>query len=1034
MTDAELFERYLRGEKSKFEEKKLEKIDKAPVSDNYDPFALIEKAVNTDFDSSVFEIIDDSDLPIAPNWLEFCISPKYLNLKPYPKQIKFGLEFFADYCPDCSDPTIMEELFDQPLQEILEKVQLLHHGKCPKCEKNRLEFYEEGKLGLYNELAGCAGQRGGKAIPLYSKIKIPNGWVKMEDIKIGDIVCTPDGKTAPVTHIFPQGVRPTYRIIFEDGRFADCDENHLWKVYIPCQKTVTCTKNDSHIYYSGSWRILTTKEIIEKRKKNQSVFIPLGLYCGVQTDLPMDPYILGCLLSNRGSICSSITITNIDSKILSAVKDQLIEKYYLNQVTKEGRSYRITQDYTENHLNYYKEILKNLKLYGKRAWEKFIPDIYKEASVEQRLELLRGLMDTGDEVNEEKLLISTLSYQLALDIQYLVRSLGGLCKISTKRSFYIYRGEKREGKTKYICCIRYQKPELLYKLDRKKERIKQNKEIIPGCKIKDIKYLGTQPTQCIMIDHPDHLYIIDDFIVTHNSVFVAMCANYQLHRFLKLSNPSHYFNLLPNQTLHMTFVAITYGQAADTLWQPFRDFYDNSPWFTTYNELLDHYQQKCGIELYQKKSTFLWYDHKRLTCYASGPDKRKLRGRTGFFSSIDELGWFHGTDKAIKLNPDQVCQALERSLRTIRSACRKKRTVLHHYNSPDALFVNISSPSAANDKIMRLVREKNIPTRYVFHLPTWEMNPTITRKDLEAEYRDDPIGAERDYGANPPLSDAPFISNVEIVESLIDKKYKNACKYTIRPVTDKAGHTTLRVKFFKFSLLGSDVNYIMGVDTGYSKNAFAVVVQHYELQTKCCITDFLIEIRPLEGVPIHFPSMYEDIIEPIIKTGKISIVVFDKWQSINFEQDLHAQGVESIRYSLKHDDFINIRGAMFSKKIVLPKPEIPFKQIINPSMDYHEFVEKGSVSHFLYQILTVRDLGRTVAKGLGVDDDIFRAWCLGVRFLLDSKYEKIFRKSIKKQKKVLGVVQNKSKVASLINSGVVAGKIGPLGALSLTSK
>ena len=71
-----------------------------------------------------------------------------------------------------------------------------------------------------------------KAQPLYSKIKIPNGWVKMGDIKVGDTVCTPDGKTAPVIGVFPQGMRPTYRITFEDGRSVDCDEDIYGKFIV----------------------------------------------------------------------------------------------------------------------------------------------------------------------------------------------------------------------------------------------------------------------------------------------------------------------------------------------------------------------------------------------------------------------------------------------------------------------------------------------------------------------------------------------------------------------------------------------------------------------------------------------------------------------------------------------------------------------------------------------------------------------------------------------------------------------------------
>ena len=98
-----------------------------------------------------------------------------------------------------------------------------------------------------------------KAQPLYSKIKTPNGWVKMGDIKIGQEVCTPSGKTASVTGIFPQGVRPTYKIILEDGRSADCDKDHLWEIY-----------SDEW----NMWKILPLKKIIELQK-SLDLYVPV---------------------------------------------------------------------------------------------------------------------------------------------------------------------------------------------------------------------------------------------------------------------------------------------------------------------------------------------------------------------------------------------------------------------------------------------------------------------------------------------------------------------------------------------------------------------------------------------------------------------------------------------------------------------------------------------------------------------------------------------------------------------------------------
>jgi superfamily II DNA or RNA helicase len=72
----------------------------------------------------------------------------------------------------------------------------------------------------------------GKSLSLDSKIKIPGGWKKMGDIKLGDVVCTPSGKKTTVIGVYPQGKLQAYVVHFEDGREVKCSADHLWTVLI----------------------------------------------------------------------------------------------------------------------------------------------------------------------------------------------------------------------------------------------------------------------------------------------------------------------------------------------------------------------------------------------------------------------------------------------------------------------------------------------------------------------------------------------------------------------------------------------------------------------------------------------------------------------------------------------------------------------------------------------------------------------------------------------------------------------------------
>jgi len=360
---------------------------------------------------------------------------------------------------------------------------------------------------------------GGKALSLDSLIKVPNGWKRMGDMQVGDIVCTPDGKVAPVTGVFPQGIKDVYRITLEDDRYTECCEEHLWKVY---GRNWRNTK-------TGAERVKSLKEIMDYGKLD-TLFIPLPekVYNDTKA-LPLDPYVLGCLLGD--ATIRGVKLSNIDFDLLKTVTSKLEKGYCLKKMRQSKCDYNLCRldnnrnnkghvPKKNNFLNFYKKILFSLNLLGKHSWEKFIPDIYKEASYEQRLELVQGLMDTDGTATDGRTSYNTSSHRLALDMQYMIRSLGGLCSITPRKTFYTYKGEKREGRTSYRLSIRHSTPDILFKLDRKKNASLRKRKIKLRNRIKSIVYSGKKECQCIMVDHPDHLYITDNFVVTHNTCLI----------------------------------------------------------------------------------------------------------------------------------------------------------------------------------------------------------------------------------------------------------------------------------------------------------------------------------------------------------------------------------------------------------------------------------------------------------------------------------------------------------------------------------
>ena len=83
----------------------------------------------------------------------------------------------------------------------------------------------KGQLGIIISPMGT-----GKAQPLTSKILTPDGFKTMGDMHIGSEIIGYDGKPHKVIGVFPQGIRPVYKLTFSDGSIVECDENHLWQV------------------------------------------------------------------------------------------------------------------------------------------------------------------------------------------------------------------------------------------------------------------------------------------------------------------------------------------------------------------------------------------------------------------------------------------------------------------------------------------------------------------------------------------------------------------------------------------------------------------------------------------------------------------------------------------------------------------------------------------------------------------------------------------------------------------------------------
>ena len=472
---------------------------------------------------------------------------------------------------------------------------------------------------------------------------------------------------------------------------------------------------------------------------------------------------------------------------------------------------------------------------------------------------------------------------------------------------------------------------------------------------------------------------------------------YVMHRYLKLQKPPAAFGLSNNTTFIGTFVAINYAQAKEALWDYYYNAVSESKWFQGFHGMLKQYEVKYGEHLMKFNDTFTSYRVRNLLIYPAGPDKRSLRGRTRFISSVDEIGWFDSEkdSKKVKVSGHAIYDALDRSLGTIRNAAYKTLR-MGFDNIPNAYAFNVSSPSMLSDKICELTKNQNSRTILAIVRPTWEINPEFPRNSevIEDAYQKDPLGAERDWGANPPLISNPFIGNHKFIMSTVGKK-KNPFEVMYKNKNGNNPGASFRwAEFTTFK--ESEVPTLVGIDAGHVNNSFAAASGYKD--GDYFIVDSLVEAAPIPGFPLNYNRMYEKILKPMIVFRNSRGLLADRWNSIKILDDAEEElGIQKKQYSLKYKDLWYVKNAIEGGKVILPRTSrkgLEMSDIIGIDGEYPHCFENRPVEHALFQMATVRDSGSQVLKGDNVTDDLFRAICIMIYGLVCGEFDSVLEREV----------------------------------------
>jgi hypothetical protein len=410
---------------------------------------------------------------------------------------------------------------------------------------------------LYGGAAG--GGKGGRcpdrAAPSYdpdmeTKVLTPKGFKLIGDVQIGDAVCNPDGTTAKVIRITDNGPKQFYKVKLADGSSVEADEDHLWAFSIsgarkrrkqdrPDIPEGLRPEDEWNLRVQSRCRIVNTVELQglvlraagEKAAGLRPHYVQLPLtnpvaMTGVKGRWPVfSPYILGALVGDGSFTQDSVTISGEDAGIFDRIQVELPEHLCLRRnPSADCPTYRITRrDGGETA----KALLTRDGLMGLYSWEKFIPKRLKTAPVADRFAFVQGLMDTDGYMDDRgHVEYVSVSERLASEMQEMLRSLGYRATMTTKTPTYEYQGEKKEGRLAYRLYIQGRHLDRLFHLARKRERVAQfnGGDVEPWHRVVSVEPSGVDNSRCITVDNLNHLYVTDDYIVTHNSYAIVMEA------------------------------------------------------------------------------------------------------------------------------------------------------------------------------------------------------------------------------------------------------------------------------------------------------------------------------------------------------------------------------------------------------------------------------------------------------------------------------------------------------------------------------
>lgn len=408
---------------------------------------------------------------------------------------------------------------------------------------------------------GLTGFEGaGKALDVDTPVATPDGWTTIGELTAGDRVFGPDGAPIEVLAVGETMTnRPCFSVRFSDGATVVADAEHEWLTW-----TLRARESDARQRRRGETKargtdqrhkrqhfpaVVTTAEMAESlwaregHARNHSIPVcdPLDL---PERVLPVDPYTLGAWLGDGSRGSGRLASADVEIVERIAAAGWAVKKYDRPYAWGIGAhtvpvpsSYRTAEGMRVRGMSLAGRLRRLGVLHSKR-----IPAEYLRASIVQRLDLMRGLMDTDGTVDTRGACeFSVTDCGLASDFVELALSLGIKCRMVESDAVLNGRVVGRRFRITFFTHLP------VFALERKACRLFDRPTARSRHRyVVAVDRVDSVPVRCIQVE--GGLFLAGrDLIPTHNSTMLRQWA-------VQLASGIHPWFLSPIDPLGVLFV------------------------------------------------------------------------------------------------------------------------------------------------------------------------------------------------------------------------------------------------------------------------------------------------------------------------------------------------------------------------------------------------------------------------------------------------------------------------------------------------